>query len=198
MHQSRMKPLKPFSRWTRNTSSLPEIIRFFSPLLYSQIFPYLPPLSLPPTFRLLPSIPSLRSHCSKSRSRVSIMSRSRVSRSRASKSKSRMNRVSTSMSIGSATTSSTPTCSRSSAHAWSLKLVRSNLELGALEVRPMWDSKRELKVSTLPYAFFFSFCCSVVKKATVLLPSPSFCLFVGQWRRQRQQRFVVVAFLFLL
>jgi hypothetical protein len=54
MHQSRMKPLKPFSRWTRNTSSLPEIIRFFSPLLYPQIFPYLPPPSLPPTSHLLP------------------------------------------------------------------------------------------------------------------------------------------------
>jgi hypothetical protein len=157
MHQLRMRLLKSFSRWTRNTSSLPEIIRFFSPFLCSQNFPYLPPPSLPPTFRLLPPIPSFMNHCSKSRSRVNTMSMSRVSKSRASKSKSRVNRVGTSTSIGSATTSNAPTCSRSSAHAWSLKLAHSNLELGALEVRPMWDPERELKVSSFPYAFFFRF-----------------------------------------
>jgi hypothetical protein len=54
MHQFRMRPLKPFSRWTKNTSSLPKIINFFQPLLYPKIFPYLPPTSFPPTSPLLP------------------------------------------------------------------------------------------------------------------------------------------------
>ncbi len=48
MHQLRMRPLKPFSRWTRNTSSLPEIISFFPPLLWAKNFPYLPPT--PPSY----------------------------------------------------------------------------------------------------------------------------------------------------
>ncbi len=55
MHQLRMRPLKPFSGWTKNTSPCPKLLIFFNLFSAPKIFPYLPPppSHLPPPSYLL-------------------------------------------------------------------------------------------------------------------------------------------------
>jgi hypothetical protein len=98
MHQLRMKPLKPFSGWTKNTSPYLKLLIFFNLFSAPEFFPTspLPPSHLPPTsqliFVLTPS-PELKSRWSASRSRASV---NRASTSRANASKASTSRASVS------------------------------------------------------------------------------------------------------
>jgi hypothetical protein len=75
IHHLRMRPLKLFWGWTKNTSSLPKVIGFVYLFFASKFFPpmYLPPTYLPPDFALTPLPKQLGSHWSRSESRASVL-----------------------------------------------------------------------------------------------------------------------------